>query len=296
MPRSAAHGGSADRRSSAAAAACRSRWPMRRRGAAAVWCCSRCAAAPMPARVDAYPHHWVGFGQVGRLLPPRPAGGLPRCGLHRIVVRPALWQICAWISATLRCCRGSSRMFRGGDDHLMSGITKVFEERGFRLVGAHEVAPEILMPEGAVGRFQPSESDHRRHRARPRAAARHRAASMWVRRTIVADGHVLAVEAAEGTDEMLAQVAELRRKGPHSLHRRRAGQGPEARPGSPDRSAHDRAADHRRRGPRRARRHRGRGRRGHHGGARPRWRRRRIARGSSSSGCGRSRRAMTAGQ
>jgi hypothetical protein len=29
----------------------------------------------------------------------------------------------------------------------------------------------------------------------------------------VAGGHVLAVEAAEGTDEMLAQVAELRRKG-----------------------------------------------------------------------------------
>jgi DUF1009 family protein len=103
-------------------------------------------------------------------------------------------------------------MFRGGDDHLMSGIMKVFEELGFRPVGAHEIAPEILMPEGVIGRFQPSES-HRVDIALGLSLLRAIGPFDVGQGTIVAGGHVLAVEAAEGTDEMLAQVAELRRKG-----------------------------------------------------------------------------------
>jgi hypothetical protein len=103
-------------------------------------------------------------------------------------------------------------MFRGGDDHLMSSILRGFEDHGFRPIGAHEVAPEILMPEGAVGSFKPSESsqmDIALGLALLRAIGQFDVGQA----TIVAGGHVLAVEAAEGTDEMLAQVAELRRKG-----------------------------------------------------------------------------------
>ena len=46
---------------------------------------------------------------------------------------------------------------------------------------------------------------------------------------VVADGYVLAIEAAEGTDAMLARVAELRRAGPHphAARRRRSGEGAE---------------------------------------------------------------------
>ena len=49
--------------------------------------------------------------------------------------------------------------FRGGDDHLLSGMGKVLEQEGFRVFGAHEVAPEILVPEGALGRAQASQRD-----------------------------------------------------------------------------------------------------------------------------------------
>jgi DUF1009 family protein len=104
------------------------------------------------------------------------------------------------------------RMFRGGDDHLMSNLMKIFEDCGFRPVGAHEIAPEILMPEGAVGQLQPSEGnriDIALGLALLNAIGRFDVGQA----TVVAGGHVLAVEAAEGTDEMLAQLAQLRRKG-----------------------------------------------------------------------------------
>jgi len=104
------------------------------------------------------------------------------------------------------------RLFRGGDDHLLSGIGRIFEEYGFRLVGAHEVAPEILVPDGVLGRKQPN----------PRDLADIAIGLEYISATgnfdvgqavVVANQHVLAVEAAEGTDQMLVRVADLRKAG-----------------------------------------------------------------------------------
>jgi DUF1009 family protein len=164
-----------------------------------------------PNRVESYPHHWVRFGQLGRFCRTARREGCRDVVFIGSVVRPSLWQI--WPDlATLRVMPRIIATFRGGDDHLMSGIMKVFEDCGFRPIGAHEVAPEILMPEGAIGRFQPSEGN-RVDIALGLALLRAIGQFDVGQATIVAGGHVLAVEAAQGTDEMLAQVAELRRKG-----------------------------------------------------------------------------------
>ena len=67
---------------------------------------------------------------------------------------------------------------------------------------------------------------------------------------VVIDGHVVGVEDIEGTDGLLARVARLRRRRPHSRQGRprRAGEGAEERPGSALRPADDRAANRRGRG------------------------------------------------
>jgi len=164
-----------------------------------------------PDRVASYPHYWVRFGQLGRFCRAARREGCRDVVFIGSVVRPSLWQVWPDLAA-MRVLPRIIAMFRGGDDHLMSGIMKVFEDCGFRPIGAHEVAPEILMPEGAVGRYQPSESsrgDIELGLALLRAIGPFDVGQA----TIVADGHVLAVEAAQGTDEMLAQVAELRRNG-----------------------------------------------------------------------------------
>jgi DUF1009 family protein len=162
-------------------------------------------------KVAAYPHHWLGLGQIDRLCRLARQEGCDDLVFIGTVVRPAV--------RDLRLDFGSLALvpwllgiLRGGDGHLLAGIAGFFEQRGFRVVGAHEVAPEILTPEGALGRFRPSESnqgDIALGLALLRAIGRFDVGQA----TIVAGGHVLAVEAAGGTDEMLAQVAELRRKG-----------------------------------------------------------------------------------
>jgi DUF1009 family protein len=99
--------------------------------------------------------------------------------------------------------------YRGGDNHLLTGVSKLFEEQGFRLVGAHEVAPEILVPEGALGRVDASGKD-REDIAFGFAYLQASGAFDIGQAAVVAGKRILAVEAAEGTDQMLARVTELR--------------------------------------------------------------------------------------
>jgi DUF1009 family protein len=164
-----------------------------------------------PGRIESYPHHWVRFGQLGRFSRIARQEGCRDVVFIGSVVRPAFWQIWPDLAA-IGVMPRIIAMLRGGDDHLMRGIMKVFEDRGFRPIGAHEVAPEILMPEGVLGRYQPSESqqdDITLGLAVLRAIGPFDVGQA----TVVAGKHVLALEAAEGTDEMLGQVAEQRRKG-----------------------------------------------------------------------------------
>src|SRR4030067_1665070 len=45
---------------------------------------------------------------------------------------------------------------KGGDDHVLSRIVRFFEDKGYRVHGAGDVAPELLAGEGRVGGSAPS--------------------------------------------------------------------------------------------------------------------------------------------
>jgi UDP-2,3-diacylglucosamine hydrolase len=164
-----------------------------------------------PISVDRYRHHWVGLAQFGRFCRLARQEGCRDVVIIGLVIRPSPRQLRPDF-ATLRLLPRIVRLFRGGDDHLLSGIARIFEEHGFRVLGAHEAAPAILVPEGALGQ----------HRPTPRELAdAHRGLALLAamgpfdvgQAVVVANNRVLAVEAAEGTDDMLARLADLRRAG-----------------------------------------------------------------------------------
>jgi DUF1009 family protein len=164
-----------------------------------------------PQRVAAYPHHWSWMGQLGHFVRVAKKEGCRDVVLIGSVTRPSLWQLRPdW--GALRLMPRIFRLFRGGDDHLQSGVGRIFEQHGFRLLGPHEVAPELLMPAGALCARRPSERDWNEVR---RGLALLRATSPFDmgQAAVVADNQVLALEGPEGTDQMLARVAELRRNG-----------------------------------------------------------------------------------
>jgi UDP-2,3-diacylglucosamine hydrolase len=164
-----------------------------------------------PAAVERFRHHWIHIGQLGRFSRLARSEGCRDLVLIGTLVRPTIRQLRLDIE-TLRVMPRIIRAYRGGDDHLLSGIGRILEDYGFRLVGAHEVAPQILAPLGHVGRFAPTprdEADITRGLALLAATGPFDVGQA----TVVADGRVLAVEAAEGTDHMLAHIAEMRRGG-----------------------------------------------------------------------------------
>jgi DUF1009 family protein len=164
-----------------------------------------------PQRVALYPHHWVALGQFDRFCRFARREGCRDVVLIGSLVRPAVWRIRPDLT-TVRLLPRILRLFRGGDDHLLSGVAAILEEHGFRLIGAHEIAPEILMPEGALGRQHPSDRDQA-DIARGFALLAATSPFDIGQAVVVADGRVLTVEAAEGTDLMLARIVELRHTG-----------------------------------------------------------------------------------
>jgi len=157
-----------------------------------------------------YPHHWAGLGQFGRFRRLARAAKCRDIVIIGTMLRPSLAQLNPDF-ATLRYLPRVIRLLRGGDDHLLSGIARIFEENGFKLLGAHEVAPEILVPEGTLGRHRASALDQA-DIARGLALIRAMGPFDVGQAVVVAGNYVLAVEAAEGTDGMLARVATLRRE------------------------------------------------------------------------------------
>ena len=157
------------------------------------------------------PHTWVRIAKFGTLARAARAAGCHEMVLIGSLVRPAFWQV-RFDLTTLKLLPRIAAAFRGGDDYLLSSGARLIEEQGFRVLGAHEVAPEILVPKGALARVQPSEGE--RADIALGFDYLHAAGPFDVGQAVVVAGrHVLAVEAAEGTDQMLERIAALRASG-----------------------------------------------------------------------------------
>jgi DUF1009 family protein len=164
-----------------------------------------------PKRVERFRHHWISVGQLGRATRLFRAEGCRDLIFIGALMRPALSEIrLDW--GTLRVLGRVWAAFRGGDDHLLSGIGRILEQDGFRMVGIKEIAPDLLVPEGCLTGAKPDE-----HAAadiiRGREVLRALSPFDIGQAVIVIDGHVVAVEDIEGTDGLLARVAQLRKEG-----------------------------------------------------------------------------------
>lgn len=93
-----------------------------------------------------------------------------------------------------------------GDDALLRKILSIFEGEGYAVVGADAILGGETLSAGALGRHAPASLDD----LRKAIHVAEKAGELDVgQAAVVCDGLVLAVEAQEGTDAMLARVAAL---------------------------------------------------------------------------------------
>lgn len=164
-----------------------------------------------PEKVSRFRHHWISVGQIGkvvRLLRNENCRDLVFIGT---LVRPALSEIrLDW--GTVRAMKHILAAFRGGDDHLLSGVGRILERDGFRMVGIKDVAPDLLMPAGCLTRTAPDPSATA-DMAKGQDVLRALGPFDIGQAVVVIDGHVVGVEGIEGTDALLVRIAQLRAEG-----------------------------------------------------------------------------------
>ena len=158
-------------------------------------------------RIAAFPHAWVKLGEVGRALETLRREACEELVLIGPVRRPDLGRLgLDWEGAKLTPRLAMAA--RKGDDALLSTVVGLCEEWGFRVVGAEHVARGLRAPAGPLGRRDADASQLRDIRLANEVIQA--LGPLDVGQAAVAcDGHVIAIEAAEGTAAMLSRCAGL---------------------------------------------------------------------------------------
>jgi len=161
--------------------------------------------------LDGLGAHWQSLGELGKLfalLRRRNCSGVVLIGaMNRPSLRSMRIDAVGWTFLF-----DFLRNIRRGDDGMLRGMMRWFEDRGFPVLGVGEVAPELLSPEGRLGRHVPEAAALQ---AASRGFACLDALSPFdVGQALVSFGErIVAIEGAEGTDALIERVAELRRQG-----------------------------------------------------------------------------------
>ena len=99
-----------------------------------------------------------------------------------------------------------------GDDGLLRALVRALEGYGFKVIGAHQVVPDLLAAEGNLTKATPLKTDWSDLDAALQAARAIGALDIG-QGAVSIGGRVVALEGIEGTDEMLGRVASLRGHG-----------------------------------------------------------------------------------
>ena len=177
-----------------------------------------CAATQQPyfvARIEGladaalagHPGASFGLGEMGARFKALKSVGCDAVTFVGLVRRPEFKSLKLDARATLMMPKVLAAA-RSGDDALMRVILQEFEREGFRIVGPEEAFGGLLAPAGVLGAHAP---DDQMRADLVKAASIAAALGAWDigQGAVVCDGLVLALEAAEGTDAMLARVADL---------------------------------------------------------------------------------------
>lgn len=149
----------------------------------------------------------VGLAEIGKCMKALKRAGCRSICLAGNVARPDFTSLVPDLRGLMLLPKVIASA-RKGDDALLRLLVGEFEKEGFAVEGAHDVMEDLSLPAGVLGRHAPGEDDlaDARHALR---VARAIGQLDIGQASVVAHGLVLAVEAQEGTDALLARVADL---------------------------------------------------------------------------------------
>jgi UDP-2,3-diacylglucosamine hydrolase len=158
--------------------------------------------------INGFPHEFLTPGEPGRIIKALKGAGVAEVLLAGKVDRPKFSEMKLDAKGMLLLPKAVAAA-KKGDDALLRFIVGICEDEGLTAISVAQAAPTLVAGEGALGRVAPDAE----HNADILQAFRivHALGTLDVgQAAVVCDGLALSVEAAEGTDAMLARIPTLR--------------------------------------------------------------------------------------
>lgn len=164
------------------------------------------------ASIEAYDHRYMNLGQFGALLKL-----LRERDIREIVMaggvhsRPEVFSLkLDW--GAISSIPKAMAMLLGGDDSLLTGLIKLFQDHDIAVLGAHQVAPQLLAAQGVIAGKKPGQKDMANIVLG--AAACHALGKLDIGQAAIAEaGRIVALEGVEGTDGLVQRIVDLRASG-----------------------------------------------------------------------------------
>jgi UDP-2,3-diacylglucosamine hydrolase len=155
-----------------------------------------------------FPHEFLSPGEPGRIIKALRGAGAADVLLAGRVDRPKFSEMKLDAKGMLLLPKAIAAA-KKGDDALLRFIVGICEDAGLKAVSVAEAAPALVAGEGTLGAIAPSDED--KNDIERAFQIVHALGALDVgQAAVVCEGLALAVEAAEGTDAMLARIGTLR--------------------------------------------------------------------------------------
>jgi UDP-2,3-diacylglucosamine hydrolase len=166
------------------------------------------------AVIAAAPHAIVPMGAISEALAHLRKAKVKELVMAGRVQRPTLTMLKPDLAAAKLIARMGGSLF-AGDDALLKTVIAFLEEEGFTVVGAQHVLSSLVSEEGVLGNIQPDERS-KADIAYGMEVAKRLGELDVGQAVVVENGYVLGLEAAEGTDALIARIAKLKQLGPNA--------------------------------------------------------------------------------
>ena len=110
------------------------------------------------------------------------------------------------------------RIVSGGDDRILRGVIRLFNDEGFEVLGVDQVAPDLLAPLGRLGQVKFIDENKADIELALQCLTT-MGRFDFGQGVVVGGGRILAIEGPEGTDAMLRRVRDLQKNRRVSLER-----------------------------------------------------------------------------
>ena len=156
------------------------------------------------------PHIFAKIGEAGKMLKALAKNNVRDVVLAGGIKRPSFKELVPdWEGAKIMAKLAIKKM---SDDNMFRAVIDEIERRGLKVVGIEEVVPGMMFSEGVYGKLKPTAEDMDDIRRGIKVSKALGAVDVG-QACVVQEGMVLAVEAIEGTDMMLARAASVKKKG-----------------------------------------------------------------------------------